>query len=245
MEKIIIANWKMKLSVEESLRLASEINLGLKKLKTKNKVIICPDYISLPLIMLSIDKHYFSLGAQNSATELKAAATGEVSASNLRDIGADYVILGHSERRLNNLESNKIINLKIKAALEAGLKIIFCLGEDLAQRQNSKARVFILKQLRESLKNLKLKKGGEIIIAYEPVWAIGSGQAMTAMEADKLALIIKSEAKKILAKNVKVLYGGSVDQKNAQDFLQQKNISGLLVGGASLAANKFLAICSI
>lgn len=235
----------MKLSVEESLRLASQINLGLKKMKDKNKVIICPDYISLPLIMLSLDKHYFSLGAQNCASELKAAATGEVSASNLKEIGADYVILGHSERRLNQLESNETLNLKIKSALEAGLKIIFCLGENLEQRKSGKAKTFILKQLRELLKNIKLKKGNEIIIAYEPIWAIGSGQAMTAMEADKLAVIIKSEAKKILAQNVKVLYGGSVDQKNAQDFLQQKNISGLLVGGASLEANKFLAICSI
>ena len=245
MNKIIIANWKMKLSVEESLRLASQINLGLKKMKDKNKVIICPDYISLPLIMFSLDKHYFSLGAQNCAYELKAAATGEVSASNLKEIGADYVILGHSERRLNQLESNETLNLKIKSALEAGLKIIFCLGENLEQRKSGKAKVFILKQLRESLKNIKLKKGNEIIIAYEPIWAIGSGQAMTVDEVDKQASIIKLESSKVLGQNIKVLYGGSVDRENAQDILRQKNISGLLIGGASLKVEEFLAICSI
>lgn len=245
MSKIIIANWKMKLSLEESLRLASAINLGIKKIKSKNKVIICPDYIALSLISLSLNEPSFSLGAQNCASKLRSAATGEVSASSLKELGLDYVILAHSERRLGQLESDKVINEKIKMALEASLKVIFCIGESWEQRRTNKTKSFVIKQLREGLKDVKLKKGSDLLIAYEPVWAIGSGRAMAPTEASDLARIIKLEAEKILKQKIKVIYGGSVNRENASDFLKEKNISGLLLGGASLEASELLEICSI
>lgn len=240
-KKIIVANWKMKLSLEESLRLASEIDLGL--VNGKNKVIICPDFLSLPLIGVSIGVSNFYLGAQNSSSEEKAAATGEVSAFNLKELGVDYVILGHSERRLKQHENEKILKLKIETSLRAGLKVIFCVGEKLSEREAGKEKKFIIKQLRDSLKSLVLKRNNDLIIAYEPIWAIGSGKTIDSSEANKMSGIIKTEVEKILGKKVEVLYGGSVDSKNAPDFLNQKNISGLLVGGASLKAEEFLSIC--
>ncbi len=245
MAKTIIANWKMKLSVEESLVLASSINIGLEKIKKNNKIVICPDYISLPLISLSLNNHQFFLGAQDSSTQIKAAATGEVSPANLKEVGANYIIIGHSERRVGQLEANTVLNLKIKTALEVGLGVVLCLGENLSQRNKGETKKVILKQLKESLRGVKIGKGNELLIAYEPVWAIGSGQAMLAPEANKISGIIKTEAEKILKKKVKILYGGSVDLENAKEFLKQKNISGLLVGAASLKKDDFLAICSI
>ncbi len=241
-KKIIVANWKMKLSVEESLRLASLVDLGISN--KKNEVIVCPDFLSLPLIGVSLGATNFSLGAQDSAVEEKAAATGEVSASNLKELGAEYVILGHSERRLRQCEDDNVLKLKIQTALKAGLKVIFCVGESLSEREAGRASSFIKKQLRNSLKSLALKKSTDIIIAYEPIWAIGSGKTIDPLEANKMAGIIEGEAEKILGKKIKVLYGGSVDVKNSSDFLKQKNISGLLVGGASLKAEEFIAICN-
>lgn len=240
-KKIIVANWKMKLSIEESLRLASVFDLGLAE--KKNKVIVCPDFLSLPLIGVSLGASNFHLGAQDCSSEEKAAATGEVSAFNLKELGVEYVIIGHSERRLRQGEEGELLSLKIETALKAGLKVIFCVGEDLDLRESGKADSFIKKQLQTALKKISLKSGSDLIIAYEPVWAIGSGRTIDPIEADKMMLLIKVETEKILGKSLKVLYGGSVNSKNSQDFLKQKNISGLLVGGASLQEEEFLSIC--
>ena len=241
MSKIIIANWKMKLSVKESLSLAEKFSLGLN---TKNQVVICPDFISLSLISFLKTKKTFFLGAQDSATLAKNSLTGEVSAFNLKELGVSYVILGHSERRLYQKEDDKMINEKIKVALEAGLKVVLCLGDNKQEYQAKKTKAVIKSQLSNALKGLKLKKDSEIIIAYEPVWAIGSGMAMGAEEANEIAEFIKTNAKKFIEKPLKVLYGGSVDKNNAHLFLKQKNLQGLLVGGASLKAEEFLSICN-
>lgn len=240
-KKIIVANWKMKLSLEESLSLASKLDLGLEG--AKNKVIVCPDFLSLPLIGVSLAVSNFHLGAQNSSSEEKAAATGEVSASNLRELGVDYVILGHSERRIKQFEDEKLLRAKIETALKAGLKVIFCVGENLSEREKGQEKKYIVKQLRDSLKSLSLKNNNDLSIAYEPIWAIGSGKTIDALEADKMAAVISVETEKLLGRKIKVLYGGSVNSKNAPEFLKQKNIAGLLVGGASLKAEEFLSIC--
>lgn len=244
MPKIIIANWKMKLSVEESLRLASKLNLGLAK--SSRQVIICPDFVSLPLISASGLSNNFSLGAQDCSNKKNGALTGEVSPFNLKEVGATYVILGHSERRQVQGEDDRIINQKVLTALEAGLKIILCVGESAKERVAKKTKEVILKQLKGALKDSSLKKnskGLEILIAYEPIWAIGSGEAMGAKEAATIAAYIIKEGKKLLSKEPRVLYGGSVDEKNATLFLKEKAIAGLLVGGLSLEAEKFLSIC--
>lgn len=244
MPKIIIANWKMKLSVEESLRLASKLNLGLTK--RRQQVIVCPDFISLPLITASGLTSNFSFGAQDCSIKASGALTGEISPMNLKEVGASYVILGHSERRQVQGESNEIINKKVLAALEAGLKVILCVGESAKDKADKKTKQVILKQLKGSLKNISLKKatkGADILIAYEPIWAIGSGEAMTAEEAAMTVAYIIKEGKKLLSKQPQVLYGGSVNEKNAALFLKQRNISGLLVGGLSLEAESFLSIC--
>ncbi|MBN2854544.1 triose-phosphate isomerase [Patescibacteria group bacterium] len=241
MPKIIIANWKMKLSVEESLRLASKLNSGL--IKSSKQVIVCPDFISLALISAAAFSDYFSLGAQDCAIKKNGALTGEVSPANLKEIGATYVILGHSERRQIQGEDDKIINEKVLAALEAGLKVMLCVGESAKERANKKTKEVILKQLKGALKNVKALKGVEILIAYEPIWAIGSGEAMEAKEAGVVASYIIKEGEKLLGKKPKILYGGSVDEENASLFLKEREISGLLVGGLSLEAEKFLSIC--
>lgn len=230
----------MKLSVEESLRLSSQINSAL--VNSKQQIIICPDFISLPLISASLAEKNLILGAQDSASSAVAALTGEVSPKSLKEIGVKYVILGHSERRSIQQESDKLINEKIKTALASGLKVILCVGESKAERQAKKSKAIILGQLKNSLKGIKLKNCGDIMIAYEPVWAIGSGQAMLAKDAAVVADMISREAKKISTKRPKVLYGGSVDADNAQDFLQHKEIAGLLVGGASLKFDSFMSL---
>ena len=241
MPKIIIANWKMKLSIEESLRLASKLNSGLTK--SSKQVIVCPDFISLPLISASGFSDNFSLGAQDSSIKANGALTGEVSPATLKEVGATYVILGHSERRQIQKEDDVAINEKVLAALETGLKVTLCVGESAKERANKKTKEVILKQLKGALKNVKGLKGAEILIAYEPIWAIGSGEAMEAKEAGVVAAYIIKEGEKLLGKKLKVLYGGSVDEKNAALFLKQKEITGLLVGGLSLEAEKFLSIC--
>ena len=244
MSKIIIANWKMKLSVEESLRLASKLNAGLTK--SSKQIIVCPDFISLPLISASGFSDHFSLGAQDCSIKASGALTGEVSPLSLKEIGATYVILGHSERRQIQGENDQVINEKVLSALESGLKVIFCVGESAKERANKKTKEVILKQLKGALKNVSVKKspkGAEVLIAYEPIWAIGSGEAMAAKEAGVVASYIIKEGEKLLGKKPKVLYGGSVDEENASLFLKEKEISGLLVGGLSLETERFLSIC--
>lgn len=244
MSKIIIANWKMKLSVEESLRLASKLNSGL--IKSNRQVIVCPDFVSLPLIAASGLADNFSLGAQDSSIKASGALTGEVSPMILKEVGATYVILGHSERRQIQKEDDKVINEKVLVALEAGLKVILCVGESAKEKAAKETKQVILKQLKGALKNVSLKKspkGTDVLIAYEPIWAIGSGEAMADEAAAKIAAYIIKEGEKLLSKRPQVLYGGSVDEKNSALFLKQKNISGLLVGGLSLEAERFLNIC--
>ena len=243
MSKLIVANWKMQLSIEESLRLASKYNSGLAI--SKHKVVVCPDFLSLPLISASRFNENFLLGAQNSAVLDRGPLTGEVSVSSLSEIGVDYVILGHSERRSVLLESDKEIRDKVAVALEAGLSVILCVGENKEERKAKMSKQVVSRQVKSALKDTSSKKANKIIVAYEPVWAIGSGEPMSSLEAEKMAQYIKKESLKYFNKPIKVLYGGSVDENNSHDFLKQKNISGLLIGGASLDIDKFLKICQV
>lgn len=230
----------MKLSLSASLNLAKA--LALKLPGVKNKVVICPDYLSLAQTAAIIKKTKIILGAQDCAIADFGAYTGEVSPLNLKTLGVKYVILGHSERREHLHENSAIINDKIRAALKNKLIPILCVGEKLIERKNGQAETVISDQLRRALTGVKLKNNN-LIIAYEPVWAIGAGKALDAAEAEKIHKYIKERAAKIVKKSLPVIYGGSVDAKNIALFAAEKNIDGFLVGGASLKANEFIKIC--
>ncbi len=243
MDKIIIANWKMQLSLKESLMMAGQY---AKKINVKkNEIIVCPDYAALPFLSPIFKSTGIILGAQDCAFCAKGAYTGEVSPANLKALGAQYVILGHSERREFLHENSLLINKKIKAALENKLVPVFCVGEKLLEKKLGTTKEYLLQELRHGLKGIKIKKSSDLIIAYEPVWAISTNKGakpIVPSEADMIQKFIKEQAEKILKKKVRVLYGGSVTAANAAGFLSQANIDGLLVGGASLKIKEFLAI---
>ncbi len=245
MKKIIVANWKMQLGIKESLLLAKQFSQKIKSVK--NEVVICPDYLALAFIGPILKKTKLILGAQDCAQENSGAYTGEVSASNLKSLGVKYVILGHSERREHLHENSAIINKKIKSALENKLIPILCIGEKLTEKQSGETKSYLLDELRRALKGIKIKNTTELIIAYEPIWAISSNKnakAMLPTEANEIHDFIKAQTKRILNKEVAVLYGGSTTASNAQEFLTQENISGLLVGGASLKLSEFIKMTS-
>lgn len=231
MKKLIIANWKMGLSLQETISLLKN---AAKFSNYKHDLIICPDFLNLSVAKNILAKSEISLGAQNCASHHHGAFTGEVSAFDLKEIGVRYVILGHSERRRIFKEDNSMINQKVKMALEANLVPVLCLGESLLERKSGRTRPVLSSQLKGALKGIKIKRASDIILAYEPVWAIGSGKPIVFEEADKMHKFILDRAFKLTGKRLRVIYGGSVKPDNSQEFLKQKNISGLLVGGASL-----------
>lgn len=241
MKKIIIANWKMQLSLSESLSLAKKISEKLKGVK--NDIVICPDYLSIPPVLQILRRSKISVGAQDCAIADLGAYTGEVSALNLKKIGVKYVILGHSERREYLHENSAIINNKIKAALKNKLIPVLCVGEKLIEKESGETKAVVIDQLRRALDGIALKNNNSLIIAYEPVWAIGSGKSITPAEAEEIHQFIKNQVSKILKKSVPVIYGGSVDSKNSKNIASLKDIDGFLVGGASLKAQEFIKIC--
>ncbi len=230
MKKLIIANWKMQLSVAESLALVEQL---VKANSRYHNLIICPEFVALESAAKLLAKTNIKLGAQNCAREKRGALTGEVSALNLKEIGVEYVIIGHSERRSILKEDKATIKAKVQLAIEAGLKVILCVGENVIERRAGRARPVLAAQIRRALSGLKIKKN-DLIIAYEPVWAIGSGKSMAPEELSKALDYIETVAEKVCAKKFKTIYGGSVNLENANSILKQKNIAGLLVGGASL-----------
>lgn len=233
MHKIVVANWKLHPETKsEAIRLARAID--------KKGVIICPPFPFLDSVRENL--LHALLGAQDTFWEEKGPYTGEVSPAMLKDIGARYVILGHSERRNVIGETDAQISKKAVVAIWAGLKVILCVGEPLSVRKRglAAAKNFVQKQLKEDLKWVKRK---DVIIAYEPIWAIGSGKADKPEEAAEMARHIKRVVGgKAGAHKVKVLYGGSVNKKNGALFLKQKDIDGALVGGASLRPRDFVHI---
>lgn len=240
MKKYLIANWKMQLTIKESLELAKKFASLIKN--PKNEVIICPDYAALPFIGPVLKATKINLGAQDAAAFSKGAYTGEVSPVNLKALGVKYVILGHSERREHLHENSAIINNKIKAALENKLIPIVCIGEKWAERQSGQTKSYLKEELRRALKGVKIRNASDLLVAYEPVWAISTNKNARAIkpeEANEIQGFITQEAKRILSKPVSVIYGGSADASNAASFLGQDNIKGLLVGGASLKSGEF------
>lgn len=233
----------MQLALKESLSLARSY---IKLLSSeKADIIACPDYAALPFLGPIFKDSKIILGAQDCAPANFGALTGEVAPANLRALGARYVILGHSERREGLGESAALIAKKVAAALTAGLVPVVCIGERLSEKKAGQTKAFLRKELKSSLKGVRLAKGERLLLAYEPFWAISSNskaKALDPVEAGYLHDFISQEAKKVLGVFVPVLYGGSVNEANAASFLAENNIAGLLIGGASLEARRLAKI---
>lgn len=243
MKKLFIANWKMQLDYNSSLALAKKYNKNLGKIK--NDVIITPDFSSLAAVAEVIKKSTLKLGAQDVAPEISGAYTGEVSAKSLKQAGAKYVLIGHSERREYFKEDSPLLKLKVVSAQKAGLIPVLCIGENLAAYKAKKTHSVLRRQLEEVLFGLIFTNSNSLVIAYEPVWAIGSGKTPTASEIEAAQVFIKGVLAELIGQIPRVLYGGSVNFKNAADFLEWPNIDGLLVGGASLRVDEFSKIVNL
>jgi len=245
-KKVIAGNWKMNNDLNESQNLISKLTSGLSNEKINCEVIICPPFTSLQEASSLIKNTVVKLGAQNMYYEENSAYTGEVSASMLKSVGCEYVILGHSERRTIFGESDSLINKKIKKALQSNLKPIFCAGETLQERESGVTKDVIRRQVVEGLKDILINDLAQIIIAYEPVWAIGTGKTATPAQAEEvheyIREIIGSLYNKDVSENLTIQYGGSVKPENAAELMSQKDIDGALVGGACLKADSFIKI---
>lgn len=247
MKKYIMGNFKMNMTLKET---ESYIEKFLPLVETsKNEIIIFPSFTNLMFASQKLTASKVLLGAQNAHFENNGAFTGEVTASQIASVGAKYVILGHSERRKYNLEKNEIINKKIKEALGQGLKVVLCVGETKYERQNKKYKQVIQKELLECLKGLYENELKNIVIAYEPIWSIGTGKLPAVKEIEEVVKIIReqimAEYSEKASKNIKVLYGGSVSSQNAKIFSVINGVNGLLVGGASLNPEEFSKICKV
>ena len=246
-KKLIAGNWKMNAGYKDSEKLAKEIESKLdKKNFQKTDVLICPSFISLGIINKTIKDSELKLGAQDLFYENDGAYTGEISASMLKSVGCEYVIIGHSERRKYFHETNKVINKKIIKAIEAGLKPVVCVGESLEEREDEIYEGVIEKQLREGLADISKEQMKNLVIAYEPVWAIGTGLNATPDQASKMHRFIADVVTKLyddeVTNDLIILYGGSVNAKNAKEMLSTCGVDGALIGGASLKADEFAEI---
>ncbi|MFH1613272.1 MAG: triose-phosphate isomerase [bacterium] len=244
-KKIIIGNWKMNKNIEESLKLVEELNQELKN-ENEIDIVICPPFTSLLEVKKKLENSFIELGAQNLFWEETGAYTGEISPVMLKDIGCKYVIIGHSERRMYFNETNEMVNKKIKAALKKDIIPIMCVGENLEQRKNNETFFVIEKQLEQGLLGIELEDLEKIIIAYEPIWAIGTGVVATIEQAQEVHSFIREKLSKIansfIAEIIRIQYGGSVTPENIQNLITQKDIDGALVGGASLKSTSFISI---
>ncbi len=241
----VAGNWKMNLTRHASLELVSELKSGLAS-GLPVDVAVCPPFVYLDCVAQTLDGSALKLGAQNLYFEAEGAFTGEISAGMLLDVGCQYVILGHSERRNVLGESNQDVNRKLHTALAAGLIPILCVGELLEQREAGKTLEVIQDQFDGSLAGVSAEQLGRCVIAYEPVWAIGTGRVATPEQAEEvhasLRQMLHDRAGAAVADAVRIQYGGSVKPDNAAELMAQPNIDGALVGGAALKSASFLAI---
>ncbi len=244
-QKVIAGNWKMNNDLNESISLINGIKEKLVD-RDNVKVIIAPPFTSLDRASQLIADSNIALSAQNMCYEDSGAFTGAISASMLKSVGCEYVILGHSERRTLFGETNDVVNKKMKKAIASALIPIFCIGETLEERESGEMRNVIEKQVREGLEAILEHDLAGAIVAYEPVWAIGTGKVATPEQAQEVHAFIRNLLKELysedLANNVVIQYGGSVKPENAAELIGQQDIDGALVGGACLKAESFVGI---
>ena len=245
-KKIVAGNWKMNLNLQEGIALAKELNDALKADKPNCDVVICTPFIHLASVANVLEGSVIGLGAENCADKEKGAFTGEVSAEMVKSTGAQYVILGHSERREYYKETPEILKEKVLLALKNGLKVIFCIGETLAEREANKQNEVVKEELEGSVFNLSEADFKNIIIAYEPIWAIGTGKTATAEQAEEIHAYIRSivaeKYGEAVADDTSILYGGSCKASNAPELFAKPDIDGGLIGGASLKCSDFKGI---
>lgn len=245
-KKFIVANWKMNKNIDEAEEFLKEFILLNGNANANVEVAICPPFLCLERVITICRKSNIKIGAQNCHFEKSGAFTGEVSANMLESAGAEYVILGHSERRNYFCETDEIINKKVKSALENNLKPIICVGETLEERQNGKEKEKINMQIKLALEGAGAEKIREVTIAYEPIWAIGTGKTISLKDCEEMFDFIRncliSKYGQNVAESIKLLYGGSVNEKNAKEILKINNVDGGLIGGASLSPITFTDI---
>jgi len=245
-KKIVAGNWKMNLNLQEGIALANELNEALKADQPNCDVVICTPFIHLASVANVLNGSVIGLGAENCADKEKGAFTGEVSAEMVKSTGAQYVILGHSERREYYKETPEILKEKVLLALKNGLKVIFCIGETLAEREADKQNEVVKAELEGSVFNLSEEDFKKIIIAYEPIWAIGTGKTATADQAEEIHAYIRSivaeKYGQAVADETSILYGGSCKASNAPELFAKPDIDGGLIGGASLKCADFKGI---
>lgn len=246
-EKIIIANWKMKLSLDDSVKLAKKIKTKFKSV-SGGDIVICPNFLSLLQLGEIFKGTKIGIGSQDVFWEEKGAYTGEISASMLQEAGCSHVIIGHSERRKFLMENYEMIHKEIKAVMAVeDLTPVVCIGENWDERKTDRRDFVLFDQLQQALSGLNIVGNQQIIIAYEPIWAIGSGTAIEPSEAEYAHKIIRLTLNdmfgmKIVKNNFKIIYGGSINSKNVDGFIDLDNLDGMLVGGASLDADEFYKV---
>lgn len=244
-KQIVAGNWKMNNDLAETQELLSHIKMQLVK-KPEAEVMVAPSFTNLYSTFESLKDTPIKVAAQNMHQSESGAFTGEISASMLKSIGVTTVILGHSERRAHFHETNEILAEKVNAAIENDMEVIFCFGEELQDRKSDKHFEVVEKQLKESLYQISEDAWSKVILAYEPVWAIGTGETASPEQAQEMhAFIRKNIAENFseeIAENVSILYGGSVKPNNAKEIFAKKDVDGGLIGGASLKATDFIAL---
>ncbi|MDD5258802.1 MAG: triose-phosphate isomerase [bacterium] len=242
---ILAGNWKMYKNTQEAKALVEGLASRVGKLSDR-EVVVCPPFTSLAIAAESMKGSNLKLGAQNMYWEDKGAFTGEIAPGMLRDTGCTYVIIGHSERRQYFGETDATVNKKMKKAFLSGLLPIVCIGETLAERESSETFTVLERQIREGASGLSAEEARKLVVAYEPVWAIGTGKTATPQQAEEAHKFIRQKLAEIyapaVAEEIRILYGGSVKPENSKELMGQADIDGALVGGASLEPESFSKI---
>ncbi len=245
-KNVVAGNWKMNTTLQEGVKLAEDVNEALKNVDAKCDVVICVPFTHLASVNAVIDPAKLGLGAENCADHVKGAYTGEISAPMVASTGATYVILGHSERRQYYGETSETLKEKVNLALANNLTPIFCIGEVLEQRENGSYLEVVKSQIEEAVFELSAEDFSKLILAYEPVWAIGTGKTATDDQAQEMHAFIRGviadKYGKEVADNTSILYGGSCKPSNAKALFAKPDVDGGLIGGAALEAESFMGI---
>jgi len=244
---LIAGNWKMNKTIDEAVSLVNTIKAGVHQISGVD-VLVCPPATALSSVAEALDRTNIELGSQNMYAATEGAYTGEVSPLMIKDIGCRYVILGHSERRSIFGETDKIVNDKVKTALQFNLIPIVCVGETLDEREKGQAKDIVRMQIADSLKGLTKDDMHNVVIAYEPVWAIGTGKTATPAQAEEVHRFIRQLINQTfdasVSESIRILYGGSMKPENVTDLMKQENIDGGLIGGAALKGESFIQLVS-
>lgn len=245
-QNIVAGNWKMNKTLQEGIELAKEVNSLVAGITPKCQIVLGTPFTHITEVVKTVDAGKIGVAAQNCADKASGAYTGEIAASMIQSTGAKYVILGHSERRTYYGETNAILKEKTDLALANGLTPIFCIGEVLAEREAGKHFEVVKSQIEEALFHLSAEAFGKIVLAYEPVWAIGTGKTASSEQAQEIHAFIRqtlvAKYGQEVANNTSILYGGSCNAANAKELFANPDVDGGLIGGASLKAADFLAI---